>query len=88
VSAGRDTVDDMRIAVVGGGISGLVAAYRLRMLLGAGAEIVVLDRAQRLGAQTGVIIPVGKGNIALTGLPCRICSKYTRRTSGRCITRH
>lgn len=40
---------DMRIAVVGGGISGLVAAYRLRVLLGAEADIVVIDRAARLG---------------------------------------
>ncbi|MEV0292634.1 protoporphyrinogen oxidase [Nocardia sp. NPDC050710] len=39
----------MRIAVVGGGISGLVAAYRLRTLLGAGADIVVIDRADRVG---------------------------------------
>lgn len=39
----------MRIAVVGGGISGLVAAYRLRVLLGADADIVVIDRAARLG---------------------------------------
>ncbi|MFI6173583.1 protoporphyrinogen oxidase [Nocardia sp. NPDC051052] len=39
----------MRIAVVGGGISGLVAAYRLRVLLGGAAEILVLDRAERVG---------------------------------------
>ncbi|WP_069160025.1 protoporphyrinogen oxidase [Nocardia altamirensis] len=39
----------MRIAVIGGGISGLVAAYRLRMLLGAAADILVLDRAERVG---------------------------------------
>ncbi|WP_433684184.1 protoporphyrinogen oxidase [Nocardia sp. CA-119907] len=39
----------MRIAVVGGGISGLVAAYRSRVLLGADADIVVIDRAARLG---------------------------------------
>ncbi|MFC9433297.1 protoporphyrinogen oxidase [Nocardia sp. NPDC057030] len=39
----------MRIAVVGGGISGLVAAYRLRVLLGSAADILVLDRAERVG---------------------------------------
>ena len=42
-SAGR------RYYVVGGGISGLVAAYRLRMLAGADADIVVFDPADRLG---------------------------------------
>ena len=42
-SAGR------RYCVVGGGISGLVAAYRLRMLAGADADIVVFDPADRLG---------------------------------------
>lgn len=39
----------MRIAVVGGGISGLVAAYRLRTLLGTGPELVLLERSTRLG---------------------------------------
>ncbi|MFI9511177.1 protoporphyrinogen oxidase [Nocardia sp. NPDC052566] len=39
----------MRIAIVGGGISGLVAAYRLRMLLGHSADLIVLDRAPRVG---------------------------------------
>jgi oxygen-dependent protoporphyrinogen oxidase len=38
-----------RVAVVGGGISGLAAAYRLRVLLGPAAEIVLIERAQRLG---------------------------------------
>ena len=35
--------------VVGGGISGLVAAYRLRRAVGDGAEITVFDPADRLG---------------------------------------
>ncbi|BBY66349.1 protoporphyrinogen oxidase [Mycolicibacterium helvum] len=35
--------------VVGGGISGLVAAYRLRVLAGADADITVFDPADRLG---------------------------------------
>lgn len=39
------------VAVVGGGISGLVAAYRLRRTLGAAARIVVLERSQRLGGK-------------------------------------
>ncbi|GAA5055298.1 protoporphyrinogen oxidase [Nocardia callitridis] len=39
----------MRIAIVGGGISGLVAAYRLRGAVGDAAEILVLDRADRVG---------------------------------------
>ncbi|HEV2780857.1 MAG TPA: protoporphyrinogen oxidase [Actinophytocola sp.] len=39
------------IAVVGGGISGLAAAYRLRRLLGAGARIVVLEAADRPGGK-------------------------------------
>jgi len=36
-------------AVVGGGISGLVAAYRIRAAVGAGATIRVFDPADRLG---------------------------------------
>ncbi|WP_039825666.1 protoporphyrinogen oxidase [Nocardia testacea] len=39
----------MRIAVVGGGISGLVAAYRLRRLLGESAAITVADTRDRFG---------------------------------------
>ena len=38
-----------RYCVVGGGISGLVAAYRLRRVAGPGAQITVLDPADRLG---------------------------------------
>ena len=39
------------VAVVGGGISGLVAAYRLRRSLGPAARIVVLERSSRLGGK-------------------------------------
>ncbi|MFI2232257.1 protoporphyrinogen oxidase [Nocardia testacea] len=39
----------MRIAVVGGGISGLVAAYRLRRSLGESAAITVADTRDRFG---------------------------------------
>jgi oxygen-dependent protoporphyrinogen oxidase len=38
-----------RIAIVGGGISGLAAAHRLRTLLGPAAEIVVLEQRDRTG---------------------------------------
>ena len=37
------------VAVVGGGISGLAAAHRLRTLLGPAARITVLERSERLG---------------------------------------
>ncbi|MBC3191425.1 protoporphyrinogen oxidase [Pseudonocardia sp. C8] len=37
------------VAVVGGGISGLAAAHRLRTLLGDSAEITVLEQRDRLG---------------------------------------
>lgn len=36
-------------AIIGGGISGLVAAYRLRAIAGADASIMVFDPADRLG---------------------------------------
>ncbi|MFC4602792.1 protoporphyrinogen oxidase [Rhodococcus kronopolitis] len=39
------------VAVVGGGISGLVAAYRLRGLLGPDAEIVLVEESGRLGGK-------------------------------------
>ncbi|NEW28391.1 protoporphyrinogen oxidase [Nocardia cyriacigeorgica] len=61
----------MRIAVVGGGISGLVSAYRLRGLLGPQAEIVVVERGERLGGilYTGEINgdPVDLGAEAFVG---------------------
>jgi oxygen-dependent protoporphyrinogen oxidase len=37
--------------VVGGGVSGLAAAYRLRQRAGDSAEIVVLERSERLGGK-------------------------------------
>ncbi|NKY51612.1 protoporphyrinogen oxidase [Nocardia vermiculata] len=61
----------MRVAVVGGGISGLVAAYRLRAALGAELELVLLDRRGRLGGtlRTGEIAgePVDLGAEAFVG---------------------
>jgi len=39
----------LRYCVVGGGISGLVAAHRIRSALGDGADITVFDPADRLG---------------------------------------
>jgi oxygen-dependent protoporphyrinogen oxidase len=44
-------VTTVRVAVVGGGISGLTAAYRLRALLGADAEITVIEQYDRLGGE-------------------------------------
>ncbi|GLZ38793.1 hypothetical protein Acsp05_24170 [Actinokineospora sp. NBRC 105648] len=41
----------MRVAVVGGGISGLVAAHRLRELLGPDARITVVEQSDRLGGK-------------------------------------
>jgi oxygen-dependent protoporphyrinogen oxidase len=51
-----------RVAVVGAGISGLAAAYRLRTLLGPTAEIVLVDGSRRLG---GALRTVELGGVAL-----------------------
>ncbi|TCP55245.1 oxygen-dependent protoporphyrinogen oxidase [Tamaricihabitans halophyticus] len=40
-----------RVAVVGGGISGAAAAYRLRVLLGSSADIVLIEQCDRLGGK-------------------------------------
>lgn len=57
--------------MAGGGISGLTAAYRLRGLLGADAEIVLLEAAERTGGilHTGEIAgePVDLGAEAFVG---------------------
>ncbi|USX48065.1 protoporphyrinogen oxidase [Lentzea sp. HUAS12] len=39
------------VAVVGGGVSGLAAAHRLRMLLGPDARITVVEQSDRLGGK-------------------------------------
>lgn len=52
----------VRVAVVGGGISGLVAAYRLRRLLGPTAEIELIEGSRRLG---GALRTVELGGLAL-----------------------
>jgi oxygen-dependent protoporphyrinogen oxidase len=39
------------VVVVGGGVSGLVAAYRLRALLGPDARLTVLEQSDRLGGK-------------------------------------
>jgi protoporphyrinogen/coproporphyrinogen III oxidase len=51
-----------RVAVVGGGISGLAAAYRLRTLLGPAVEIVLVEGSRRLG---GALRTVELGGVAL-----------------------
>jgi oxygen-dependent protoporphyrinogen oxidase len=50
------------VAVVGGGISGLAAAYRLRTLLGPAAEIVLIEASRRLG---GALRTVELGGLPL-----------------------
>jgi oxygen-dependent protoporphyrinogen oxidase len=49
-----------RIAVVGGGLSGLVAAYRLRRELGAAAEITVFESSAALGGKLRTIDLAGR----------------------------
>jgi protoporphyrinogen/coproporphyrinogen III oxidase len=39
------------VVVVGGGVSGLVAAYRLRQLLGPSVQLTVLEQSDRLGGK-------------------------------------
>ncbi len=51
-----------RVAVVGGGISGLTTAYRLRTLLGSAVEIEIIEGSRRLG---GALRTVELGGVAL-----------------------
>ncbi|MFD6896444.1 protoporphyrinogen oxidase [Rhodococcus sp. NPDC060086] len=59
------------VAVVGGGITGLVAAYRLRATLGPDARIVLLERSDRLGGKLRTVslagAPVDVGAEAFIG---------------------
>ncbi|MBF6329756.1 protoporphyrinogen oxidase [Nocardia transvalensis] len=61
----------MRIAVVGAGISGLVAAYRLRMALGDDLELTLVEQGERVGGilYTGELAgdPVDLGAEAFVG---------------------
>jgi len=50
-----------RVAVVGGGVSGLAAAYRLRALLGPDAELTVIEGTDRIGGKLRTV--------ELAGLP-------------------
>ncbi|MCQ4122296.1 protoporphyrinogen oxidase [Rhodococcus tibetensis] len=45
------TVSSPNVLVIGGGISGLVAAYRLRQQLGSGAHIIIAEGADELGGK-------------------------------------
>jgi protoporphyrinogen/coproporphyrinogen III oxidase len=48
------------VAVIGGGVSGLAAAYRLRCLLGAQAEITVFEQSDRLGGKLRTVEFAGR----------------------------
>ena len=50
-----------RVAVVGGGISGLTVAYRLRTLLGEDAEIVVFEKTKETGGKLRTVELAGVG---------------------------
>lgn len=49
----------MRVAVVGAGISGLVAAYRLRQRLGVNADIVLVDDSGHVGGKLRTVDVAG-----------------------------
>ncbi|KIQ20725.1 protoporphyrinogen oxidase [Rhodococcus sp. MEB064] len=50
------------VAIVGAGISGLVAAHRLRRLLGENARIVIVDSAERIGGKLRTV-DMGSGPV-------------------------
>lgn len=51
MESGPDGTSGPRVAVIGGGISGMFAAWELRRQLGAGAHILVLEAYGRLGGK-------------------------------------
>ncbi|ASU79490.1 protoporphyrinogen oxidase [Actinopolyspora erythraea] len=50
-----------RVAVIGGGVAGMTAAYRLRELLGEHAEILVFDQAERAGGKLRTVRLADRG---------------------------
>jgi protoporphyrinogen/coproporphyrinogen III oxidase len=50
----------VRVAIVGGGISGLTAAHRLRQRLGPDAELVVIEQDRRLGGKLRTVELAGQ----------------------------
>lgn len=61
VERSRDPVS-VSVAVIGGGISGLVAAYRLRGSLGPDAEITIVEKTSRLGGKLRTV-DLGSGPV-------------------------
>jgi oxygen-dependent protoporphyrinogen oxidase len=51
LAARFDSAVSRRVVIVGGGIAGLAAAHRLRELGGPDADVVVLERSDRLGGK-------------------------------------
>ncbi|GAB4000163.1 hypothetical protein GCM10029992_31220 [Glycomyces albus] len=49
-----------KVLVVGGGITGLAAAHRLRLLLGDGAHIMVAEGSNRLGGKIRTVDFAGR----------------------------
>lgn len=51
----------MRVAIVGGGVSGLSAAYRVRQELGERAEVLLFEQSSRLGGKLCTVDLAGCG---------------------------
>ncbi|HVK23714.1 MAG TPA: protoporphyrinogen oxidase [Actinokineospora sp.] len=88
----------MRVAIVGGGISGLAAAHRLRALLGPDAAITVIEQTDRLGGLlrtvdfAGIRYDVGAeayltGRPEVTGLVAEVGIDVVHPTGARSTVR-